>query len=71
MTKKQQKLLGMPIYEMMDWKFGLITREVHRISKKHFEIHDLSDGWLTAKVTKDVLEELITGKKNLDSLNWK
>lgn len=72
MTKTQKnKLLNLPIYNMMDWKFGLITREVYRISEKFFEIHDLSSGWLSAKVSKDKLEKILDGKISLQELNWK
>lgn len=53
-----------------EWKFGLITREVYRISENFYEIDDLSDGWKTATVTKETMNELVQGKESLLNLDW-
>ena len=53
-----------------DWKFGLITREIYRVSEDRFEIHDLSDGWLTADVDKPTLIGILNGNISLTSLEW-
>lgn len=54
----------------MEWKFGLITREVEQISDDLFVIHDLSSGWLTAEVNRETLEGLMNGTISLTTLNW-
>ena len=61
----------MEIGEIKDWKFGLITREVERISKTKYMIHDTSSGWSCAEVNKKTLDKLTTGEMSLLSLNWK
>lgn len=54
----------------MEWKFGLISREVEQISDDLFVIHDLSSGWLTAEVNRETLEGLMNGTISLTTLNW-
>lgn len=58
------------IGEQKDWKFGLITREVVRVSENLFEINDTSNGWLTAKVDKETFERLTTGKESLLNIDF-
>ena len=53
-----------------DWKFGLITRSIYRISEDEFEINDTSDGWKTAIVSKSTMEDLYTGKISLCSIEF-
>jgi hypothetical protein len=53
-----------------DWKFGLITREIYRVSEDQFEIHDTSDGWNVAIVSKAELADLLNGKMSLRQLDW-
>ena len=53
-----------------DWKFGLITREVYRVSEDLFEINDTSDGWVTAKVNKETLVGVMNGTIPMTSLEW-
>ena len=53
-----------------DFRFGLITREIYQVSEDRFEIHDLSDGWLTAEVDKDTIIGLLNGNISLTSLKW-
>lgn len=53
-----------------DWKFGLITREIYRVSEDLFEINDLSEGWLTTEVDKPTLIGLMNGNISLTSLEW-
>ena len=57
--------------QIADWKYGLITFTIERISKKRLLIHDLSSGWYSAKVTDEQLEEVISGKLSLFQLKWK
>lgn len=54
-----------------DWKFGLITREVYRMSNDEFEISDTSNGWLVAYVTLKQLNKLINGSLSLLSIEFK
>lgn len=63
--------MELKIGEMKDWKFGLITRQVERISEKFYLIHETCGSWITAKVTKKTLDSLISGDKSLLTLNWK
>jgi len=53
-----------------DWKFGLIIRDVHRISENEFEIYDTSDGWVGCVVDKKTFLDLTNGLKSLLELNW-
>ena len=58
------------VHTSQDWKFGLITREIYRVSEDRFEINDLSDGWLTAEVDKATIIGLMNGTISLTSLEW-
>ena len=53
-----------------DWKFGLITREVYRISENQFEINDLSDGWSIAIVDLTTMQGLLNGSVPLTSIQF-
>lgn len=53
-----------------DWKFGLINREVYRISEDEFEIHETSGSWLVARVNKETLQGLKEGRISLLELDW-
>lgn len=53
-----------------NWKFGLVTREIVRISEDLFEIHDTSNGWQIAEVDKQTLKDIIDGTISLTTLNW-
>lgn len=66
-----KQMQGLKIGHAMDWKFGLITRDVCRISKDKFEITDTSSGWQNATVTEKTMLKLLTGEKSLLTLNWK
>lgn len=59
------------IGELKDWKFGLITREVQRLGKNEFLIHDISDGWKIATVNQKTFKELVSGKISLLSIDFK
>ena len=59
-----------PVQTYQDWKFGLTTREIYRVSEDRFEINDLSDGWLTAEVDKATLLGLMNGNISITSLEW-
>lgn len=64
------KIENMEIGATADWKFGLITRNVLRVSENLFEINDTSDGWLTADVTLADMQGLMAGEIELDGLEW-
>lgn len=51
--------------ENIDWKFGVCTREVSRISNDSFEINDFSCGWTSAIVNKETMEKLTAGEVSL------
>lgn len=59
-----------PIGHTKDWRFGLVTREVERLEEDLFEIHDMSDGWISAKVNLETFQALTEGKKSLLDLDW-
>lgn len=59
-----------PIGGLKDWRFGLITREVYRVSEDKFEINDTSCGWLITYVNLITMQDLIVGKLSLSELNW-
>ena len=61
---------GLKIGRSINWKFGLVTRDIYRISENLFELTDTSDGWLNATVTKNTLIKVIEGKKDILTLNW-
>ena len=60
----------MEIGEMIDWKFGLINRQVERISENDYLIHETIDGWHSAKVDKETLDKLFNGEMSLLELDW-
>lgn len=64
------KIQKMKIGESFDWKFGLCTRTIERVSACYYLIHDFSDGWITARITLATVNKLIKGKKSLLDLNW-
>lgn len=59
-----------PVGQSVDWKFNLCTREVFRLNKEFFEIHDFSDGWSVARFDAITLIALIKGEKSILDLNW-
>ena len=54
-----------------EWKFGVITRSVQRLTENQFEITDTSDGWVSCIVDKKTYWDLTQGVKSLLELNWK
>lgn len=64
------EVLNLPIGHSMDWKRGLITREIYRISETEFELTETVDGWYNAKVSLDKLVLILKGELELDTLNW-
>jgi len=69
-TLKPKKMV-LKIGEEKDWKFGIITRGVHRVSEDFYEIYDLSSGWQMAEVNHETFEKLTKGEISLLTLNWK
>jgi hypothetical protein len=66
----KEQIINLSIGKSIDWKFGLITREVYRISKNKFEINETCDKWITATVTKKQIDELFNGSLSICELNW-
>lgn len=64
-------ILDLPIGHSTDWKFGLITRDVYRMSETKFELTDTSHGWLNCRVDLDTMRKLINGEQSILDLNWK
>jgi hypothetical protein len=52
-------------------KIGLSTRQICKVGINQYEINDFINGWSTATVTADVLEDVLCGKKSLLDLTWK
>jgi len=67
----KEKILNLPIGHSIDWKFGLITRDVYRKNEKKFELTDMSSGWQNVTVTIEQMLDLIDGKLDILSLKWK
>jgi len=67
---KNTQVDNMTSYEVLDFKFGLITREIEKTKDGKFLIHDTSSGWLIAEVTKSQLLNLLSGKLLLSQLDW-
>ena len=65
----KQDILNLANAESTYWRFGLVSRYVER-QGKYYYIHDTSSGWITAKVTKKQMADLINGKLELLNLNW-
>jgi len=71
-TKKFfEQMDKLPVGHSMDWKFGLITRDVYKVSEEKFELTDTSSGWFSVIVKKNTMLKLLSGEKSLNSLNWK
>lgn len=70
-AKEIPNIKEMPIGSESSWKFGVITRDVYRVSQNKFEINDTSDGWTSVTVSLKTMQLLLSGKKDLLSLNWK
>lgn len=70
MIKNIDDIKKMKLHEMEGWKFGLCTREISRIDENRYCIDDTSDGWKSAYVTLEQLEQLFNGDLSLTDLNW-
>jgi hypothetical protein len=53
-----------------EWKFGLITRDLYRVSENQFEIHDTSNNWIECVIDKKTLQELLSGERTVYEINW-
>lgn len=62
--------MNQQINTWQDWKFGLVTREVYRLSENQFEINDTSDGWSTAIVDLTTMQGLLNGSIALTSIQF-
>ena len=60
-----------PVGITRSWKFGLITRDVYRMSVNSFEITDRSSGWLSATINLNKMIKLLRGDISITNLNWK
>lgn len=69
--KNLTNITDLPIGHSTDWKFGLVTRDVYRISETKFELTDTSHGWLNCIVNLDTMDRLISGEQSILELNWK
>jgi hypothetical protein len=65
-----ESLMNLEIGYSIDWKFGLVTRDVLRISKNKFEINDTCGRWVSAIVTKKKMQDILDGKISLWELDW-
>ena len=65
-----ENVLKLGIGEQSQWKFGLITRDISRVSETEIEIDDTSDGWLSVTVTNEVFEKLLSREVSLLDLDW-
>ena len=67
-----EAIMNLKIGFSMDWKFGIITRDVYRVSENKFEISEVSGGtWYVAKVSKETMEKVLNGEVHLSELKWK
>jgi hypothetical protein len=60
----------MPVGSQEDWRFGIITREVVRLSEDSFEIHDTSGTWVSAMVDKETMTGLLIGDIQLMDIQF-
>ena len=65
-----EKIMNLPIGHSMDWKFGLITRDVYRMSENEFDITETCGGWVNAIVDKQTMQGILEGKISLLELDW-
>lgn len=64
-------ILNLPIGQSIDWKFGIVTRDVYRISENKFELTETCGGtWYNATVSKEKMRKLLTGQLSLTELKW-
>ena len=61
---------NIPLFTNVDWKFGLITRNVYRTHKDAFLIDDTLDGWIFAFANLEQMSELTEGKLSITDLDW-
>ena len=67
-----EAIMNLKIGFSMDWKFGIITRDVYRVSENKFEISEVSGGtWYVAKVSKETMQKVLNGEIHLSELKWK
>lgn len=67
-----EAIMNLKIGFSMDWKFGIITRDVYRVSENKFEISEVSGGtWYVAKVSKETMQKVLNGEVHLSELKWK
>ena len=65
-----EKIMNLPIGHSMDWKFGLITRDVYRMSENEFDITETCGRWVNAIVTKETMQGILEDKISLLELDW-
>jgi len=67
-----EAIMNLKIGFSMDWKFGIITRDVYRVSENKFEISEVSGGtWHVAKVSKETMQKVLNGEIHLSELKWR
>ncbi len=67
-----EAIMNLKIGFSMDWKFGIITRDVYRVSENKFEISEVSGGtWYVAKVSKETMQKVLNGEIHLSELKWR
>lgn len=66
-----EALDNLEIGTSMDWKFGLVTRDVLKVKKDIFVISDCSSGWHEARINRETLLKVVNGEISLLDLNWK
>ena len=71
MNLTEQQIKSMPTETSLDWKFGVITRNVYRISENNFELNETCGTWVTASVNLDTMVKLVKGEISVTELEWK
>lgn len=72
--KSDHNTIDLKIFQIgtyQEWRLGIISRFVYRITENEFEINDTSNGWVSCIVDKETILGLTNGEKSFLELNWK
>ncbi len=69
--EQKKAVLELPIGQQIDIKPRFCTYTIYRANENKFELDSTSDGWVSAKVNKIRMEEILNDVELFYELDWK
>ena len=69
--EQKKAVLELPIGRQIDIKPRFITYTIYRAKEDKFELDETSSGWVSAKVNKERMEEILNDVELFYELDWK